>query len=348
MPSPPPAARTPAAAQSNRRRALSLVLILAALVLACGASLAYGSNPLAFSEVWEALWHRDDAPAMTSAILWEQRWPRTLVAVLAGIGFGVAGALIQALTRNPLADPGLLGVNAGAGFAIALGVGAFGLSTTTGYIWCAFIGAGLAAAGVYAISATQGAHASPATLVLAGVALGAVLTGITRFLSLTSPDTFEAIRHWSVGSVAGTSLRDALSAAPLVIAGLLLALALASSLNSLALGDDLAAALGTKVGRTRVLGIVALTLLAGSATAITGGISFVGLMIPHVVRWFVGPDQRWIIAYSALCAPVLVLAADTVGRVVARPGEIEAGIITALLGAPVLIALARRKKAGGL
>lgn len=334
------------------RRFLGLVLILGALVLACIASLAHGSNPLPYSVVWDALWHRGSGieAEQAEAIVWNQRWPRTLVAIIAGVGFGVSGALIQALTRNPLADPGILGVNAGAAFTVTVGVSALGLESASGYVWFAFLGAALTTGLVYAIGAasSRGGTAHPATLVLAGVALGAVLTGLSRFLTLINPQTFDAIRHWGVGSVAGAPLADALHVLPFVGLGLAIALALSPALNSIALGDDLAASLGTKVGRTRVLGLVALTLLAGSATALTGGIGFVGLMIPHVVRWFVGPDQRWITAYSALAAPVLVLTADTVGRVIARPGEIEAGIITALLGAPVLIALVRRRKVSGL
>jgi iron complex transport system permease protein len=189
---------------------------------------------------------------------------------------------------------------------------------------------------------------SPVTLVLAGVALGAVLSGFSTMLALLDPVTFAAVRDWGLGSIAFTTLDEALRVAPFLLAGLLLALVLASSLNSLALGDDLATALGTRVIRTRVLGVVAVTLLAGGGTALTGGIAFVGLMVPHVVRWFTGPDQRWIIAYSALAAPVLVLLADVVGRILGRPGEIEVGIVTAVIGAPVLIALVRRRNASGL
>ncbi|MGO1583629.1 MAG: FecCD family ABC transporter permease, partial [Actinomycetaceae bacterium] len=168
------------------------------------------------------------------------------------------------------------------------------------------------------------------------------------FLTLIDPDTFRSIRSWGLGSIARTDLGDTLAVLPFLAVGLGLALALSGSLNSIALGDDLATSLGARIMRTRVLGVVAVTLLAGGATALTGGISFVGLMVPHVVRWFVGPDQRWIIAYSALAAPVMVLAADVLGRVVARPGEIQVGILTAVIGAPLLIALVRRRRASGL
>lgn len=310
------------------------------------ASLAFGANPLSLAAVWDGLWQPDDSEA--SIIVWTLRIPRTLVGIITGAAFGVAGALIQALTRNPLADPGILGVNAGAGFAVTLGVGVFGLSGVTGYVWFAFIGAAAATILVYLIGAAGRGTANPITLVLAGVALAAVLGGFSTFLTLIDEDTFRSIRNWGIGSIARTSLDDTLAVAPFLAVGLGVALLLAGALNSIALGDDLAASLGTKVARTRVLGIVAVTLLAGGATALTGGIAFVGLMVPHVVRWFTGPDQRWILAYSALAAPVLVLSADVIGRVIARPGEVEVGIVTAVIGAPVLIALVRRRKVSGL
>lgn len=330
----------------HSRRAGGLLLIVAALVSAIVLSLSFGANPLPLDQVWRGLWVPDESEA--SIIIWTLRIPRTVVGILTGAAFGVAGALIQALTRNPLADPGILGVNAGAGFAVTLGVGLFGLSGVTGYIWFAFLGAAAATILVYLIGAAGLGTASPVTLVLAGVALAAVLGGFSTFLTLIDEDTFRSVRNWGLGSIARTSLDDAGSVAPFLLIGLLIALALSGALNTIALGDDLAASLGTKVARTRVLGIIAVTLLAGGATALTGGIAFVGMMVPHVVRWFTGPDQRWIIAYSALAAPVLLLIADVIGRVVARPGEIEVGIVTAVIGAPVLIALVRQRKVSGL
>ncbi|MBK1787314.1 FecCD family ABC transporter permease [Prauserella cavernicola] len=328
------------------RRTIGLGFVLAALVAAVLASLAFGANALSLGDVWQVLWDRDRSEA--AIIVWTQRWPRTIVAILVGAAFGVAGALIQALTRNPLADPGILGVNAGAGFAVTLGVGVFGLSGITGYIWFAFIGAAAATFVVYLVGSAGRGLVSPVTLVLAGVALGAVLNGFATFLTLIDPETFQSIRDWGLGSIARTSLDDTLAVVPFLVVGLVLAVLLSGALNSIALGDDLAASLGTKVVRTRVLGVLALTLLAGGATALTGGLAFVGLMVPHIVRWFVGPDQRWIIVCSALTAPVLVLTADVLGRVIARPGEVEVGILTAVIGAPVLIALVRSRKASGL
>lgn len=310
------------------------------------ASLAVGANALPVEEVWRSVWNRDDSEA--SAIVWSLRLPRTVVGLVVGAAFGVAGALIQALTRNPLADPGILGVNAGAAFAVTVGVGAFGIASIQGYIWFAFAGAASATIVVYVIGAAGSGTASPVTLVLAGVALGATLGGVASLLSLMDPETFDRLRFWGVGSIAGTGLDDTATVLPFLAVGVLIAVLIAGALNAVALGDDLAVSMGTHVYRTRVLGIVAVTLLAGGGTALTGGIAFVGLMVPHMVRWFTGPDQHWIILGSALAAPVLVLAADLLGRVVARPQELEVGIVTAVVGAPVLIALVRRRKVSGL
>ena len=330
----------------RNRRTLGLLAIIVTLAVSVIASLAFGSKPLPLTEVFGVLRHPDDSEA--SAIVWTMRIPRTIVGIVVGAAFGVAGAVIQALTRNPLADPGILGVNAGASFAVTLGVGYLGLTGITGYVWFAFAGAAAATILVYLIGSTGRGAASPITLVLAGVALAAVLSGVTQFVRLLDPETFRAVLRWGLGSIARTDLGDTALVLPFIAVGLLLAVVISGSLNSIALGDDLAASLGTRVVLTRVLGLISVTLLAGAATALTGGIAFIGLMIPHIVRWFVGPDQRWIIAYSALAAPVLVLAADAIGRVIARPGEIEVGVLTAIVGAPVLIALVRRRKASGL
>ncbi len=335
-----------ASTRQSRRRAHGLLVALAALVLAVLLSIMIGANPLPIAQVLQALSGPDGSDA--SIIVWTLRVPRTIVGILVGASFGVAGALIQALTRNPLADTGILGVNAGAGFAVTIGVGLFGLTGITGYVWFAFIGAAAATVVVYVIGSAGRGTASPAALVLAGVALGAVLGGLATLLTLLDEETFRAMRDWGLGSIAHTGMDETVSVVPFLVAGMLIAALLAGPLNLIALGDDLAASLGTKVIRIRVLGVVAVTLLAGPATALTGGIAFVGLMVPHVVRWFSGPDQRWIMLYSALVAPVLVLSADVLGRVIGRPGEVEVGIVTAVIGAPVLIALVRRRKVSAL
>lgn len=333
-------------AANNASRALVLLLCLAALVFAVMLSISIGSRNIALSVVWEAV----TAPADLDEhyVIWDLRIPRTLVAVVVGAALGIAGALIQALTRNPLADPGILGVSAGASFAVAIGVGVFSVESMSGEIWFAFVGALLATLAVYAIGSVGRGGGDPLRMVLAGVALGAVLSGLTGAMTLLNPQAFDKMRGWGAGSVVGRSLETVLPVLPFFAIGLVIALLVARPLNAVALGEDLARALGAQVVRTRVLTIVAVTLLAGGATAIAGPIGFVGLMVPHVARWIVGPDQRWIFAYTLVLAPILLLTADIFGRIIMRPAEIPVGIVTAFVGAPVLIALIRRRQASGL
>ena len=329
------------------RRALGLVAALITLVVVIAASLAIGARGMPISEVLGAFF----APTGSDdqLVVLELRLPRTVLGILVGMGLGLAGGLIQALTRNPLADPGILGVNAGASLAITIGVAFFGISSITGYIWFAFAGALVATVGVYVIgSAGRSRTVDPIRLTLAGVAVAAVLTGLTKAILLTNERAFDAFRSWDVGAIAGRDFDTITAILPFIVIGTVLALALSHSLNAVALGDDLAASLGTSVNRTRVLSILAVTLLAGAATAAAGPIGFIGLMIPHIARWIVGPDQRWILGYSVVLSPILLLASDVIGRVVMKPGELQVGVVTAFVGAPVLIALVRRKKASGL
>lgn len=328
------------------RRVLGPVVFAVVLALVTGASLSIGANTMPLASVWTGLVHPSSETA--SLIMWHERVPRTLVGVAVGCCLGVSGALIQALTRNPLADPGILGVNAGSGFAVTLGVGLFSISQLSHYMWLSFLGAAGATVIVYFIGSAGGKTARPVTLVLAGMAFGACVGAVSALLTLINPETFRAVRTWNLGSIAHAGYDEVTTVAPFMVLGLFIAYALAGKLNAIALGDDVAASLGTNVTRTRVVGLVALTLLAGSATAISGGIGFIGLMVPHVVRWWVGPDQRQIMLYSAVVAPALLLCADVGGRLLARPGEIEVGIVTAFVGAPVLIALARRSRASEL
>nr|WP_245650056.1 iron chelate uptake ABC transporter family permease subunit [Millisia brevis] len=328
------------------RRATGLTVAAAVLVTLLLASVAIGSKAISPATVLDALLHNTGQG--DAYVVWAMRIPRTAVALAVGIALGVSGALIQALTRNPLADPGILGVNAGAAFFVTLGVGVFGVTTIDGYAWFAFAGALVVTVAVYLIGSAGRAGADPLHLTLAGVALGAVLDGIVTAMILMDPRTFDQLRGWNAGSVVGRGWDVLLPVLPFLVIGVLLAVAAAGALNTIALGDDLARALGTNITRTRILVVVAVTLLAGGATAIAGPIGFVGLMVPHVARWIVGPDQRWILAYTIVLAPSLVLAADIVGRIVIRPGEFPVGIVTAFVGAPVLILLVRRRRASGL
>lgn len=334
-------------AQTTTRRSAGLVVLLAVLAVAVLFSVAVGSKDIPLSTVLEAF-RAYDLAVDEHFIVWEMRLPRTLTGLAVGAGLAVSGALIQALTRNPLADPGILGVNAGAAFFVALGVAVLGVSSVTGYVWFAFLGALVVTVGVYVIGSAGRGPADPVRLTLAGVALGAVLSGITLGMTLLDPEAFDQMRNWNAGSIAGRGYDVLLPVLPFLILGVVLAVGAASSLNAIALGDDLATSLGTRVVFTRTTVIIAVTLLAGGATAIAGPIMFVGLMVPHIARWITGPEQRWIIAYSLVMGPILVIVSDVLGRVVIRPGELPVGIVTAFVGAPVLIALIRRKKASGL
>jgi iron complex transport system permease protein len=305
-----------------------------------------GTRGIAAVDVWHHLLADDGSEQ--AYIVRQMRVPRVLLGVVVGVALGVSGALIQALTRNPLADPGILGVNAGAGLGVSIGVGFFGLTSIHGYLWFSFLGAVLVTAGVYVLGSAGRGGATPVRLTLVGVALGAVLGGISGTIALLDPDAFESMRHWAAGSLAGRGWDVLGPVLPFIAVGVLLAVGCAGALNAIALGDDLAHSLGARVPLVRALVVVAVTLLAGAATAAVGPIGFVGLMVPHVARWLIGPDQRWILAYTIVCAPVLLILADVVGRVVAPPSELEAGIVTAFIGAPVLILLARRRKLSGL
>lgn len=335
---------------TNVRFGRGLAMSLAgASLLACLslASLVLGVRPIAISTVVDALLGYDEG-LVDHIVVIDYRLPRTLLALLCGSAFGVSGALIQAVTRNPLADPGIVGVNAGAAFFVTLAIGLFGFHSIDAYLWFALIGAVLVTLAVYGLGMQGRGGPTPLRLVLAGVALSAVLGGIGSSITLINPQAFDTMRQWSIGSVAGRDLAVVTTTAPFIGIGLLIALMSARALNAVALGEDLARSLGASLVRVRILTLVAVTLLAGAATAACGPIGFIGLMVPHAVRWFTGPDQRLILPMTAIYAPVLLLSADIAGRLVLFPGELEAGVVTAFLGAPVLIVLARRKQAGGL
>lgn len=327
-------------------RVLGLLVAFVALLVLVLLSIAIGSKNISFDAVMHGLF--EPTGTDDDFVIRELRIPRTVVGIVVGASLGVAGALIQALTRNPLADPGILGVNAGAMLFVAIGVAVFGVASIQGYIWFAFAGALLVTVAVFAIGAAGRGGVEPLRLTLAGLAVGAALQGIVTALILLDSEAFNKMRTWNAGTTVGRGFDVLLPVVPFLVVGVLIALWLASSLNAVALGDDLARSLGISIGRTRVLTIIAVTLLAGTATAIAGPIGFVGLMVPHVARWITGPDQRWIVAYTLVLAPALVLAADVLGRVVMRPGELPVGVVTAFVGAPMLIVLVRRRMASGL
>lgn len=327
---------------SQPSRSAGLLVAIAALAVAVLLSLALGAKSIPLADVVRDLFHDDGSQNAT--IVHELRVPRTLLGLAVGIALGLAGALMQALTRNPLADPGLLGVNAGAAAAVVIAVGLFGISGLTGYVWFAFLGAGTAAVVVYLLAAGGRGGATPVRLALAGMAVTAALLALTQAITLLDRDAFETWRFWWVGSLAGRDGETLAGVAPFLLAGTVLALLLARPLNALALGDDAGRALGAHVHRTRLLGGIAITLLCGAATAAAGPITFIGLTIPHVARAIVGPDQRWVLAYSLVLAPLLLLVADVAGRLLVRPGELQVGIVCAFIGAPVFVLLVRRRR----
>ena len=329
------------------RRALGLVgaaiVLLGAIIL----SLALGARDVSFDAVIGALFS-PDLDNNDHVVIRDLRVPRTVIGLVAGAALAVAGAIMQGLTRNPLADPGLLGVNAGASLFVVIGITFFGVSAASGYIWFAFAGAGIATVVVYLIGAGRSGNPTPVTLTLAGTAVTAALTSVITLLLLTNLDTLNQYRFWAVGSLVGRGLDTVGTLAPFLVVGGVLAVVVARMLNVLALGEDVARGLGQNVLVARALSAAVIVILCGSATAIAGPIVFVGLVVPHIARRITGPDYRWIIAYSAVIGPALLVLADVVGRLVVRPTELEAGIVVAFIGAPAMIALVRRSKVGVL
>lgn len=331
-------------ASLSRRRTLGpLALVGVALVLSVVLSVAVGSRVLGPGVLVEAV--PDALRGLTSdpgAAVVAARLDRTVIAVVVGVAVALAGAAMQGLTRNPLADPGILGVNSGAALVVVLGIHVLGVSSPGAYVWLALLGGLLAAALVYAVSAASPGGPHPLTMVLAGAALSAGAVSVVAGILVSNQEALDSFRFWQVGSVAGRSAGMVVEVLPLLLVSLVVVLLSGPVLNATALGDDLERALGQRVQLAR--GVVALGAvgLAASAVALAGPIAFVGLVVPHLVRLVTGPDFRRVLLGSALVGPVLLLLTDTLGRVVMRPSEVQVGILTAVLGAPVLIWLIRR------
>jgi len=326
----------------NTRRAAGLATAVAALAACVLASLAIGSLDIPLGEVIAAFTAFEDTDA--HVIVRELRVPRTEVGLLVGGALGACGALMQGVTRNPLAEPGILGINAGAAFAVVIAIFLFGVTSVAGYAWFALLGAGAAALLVFALGASGRDGATPVKLALAGAVLSALLVALTSAVLVLDVRSLDEFRFWVVGSIAGRDAGVALSVAPFIGAGLVLALVAGRRLNALALGDDVARSLGQRVGRARAAAAAGFVLLAGGAVAAAGPIAFVGLTVPHAARAIVGPDYRWIVPYSVVLGAILLLASDVAGRVIARPAELEVGIVTAAIGAPAFIWLVRRPR----
>lgn len=318
--------------------------LLALLLLAVVASLALGARDIALGQVWAALVD-PVAGDNDHLVVRDLRVPRTLVGLVGGAALGVAGALMQGVTRNPIADPGLLGINSGASLAVLGAISLLRVTSVSGYLWFAFAGAALAAVVVYGAASLGVEGVTPVKLALIGAAVTATSTSVITVVLLADTQALDDYRFWQVGSLANRPLDVLTAVAPFVVVGLVLALAAGRVLDALALGDDVARGLGQDVVRGRLLVVLAVVLLCGSAVSMVGPIAFVGLAVPHLARVVVGLDHRRIVAVSALLGPVLLLGADVVGRLVVRPGELEAGLVVALVGAPVLLLVVRRSQA---
>lgn len=329
--------------RSRRALVFGLPVVAGVLFLSLLGSVRFGAAEIGTSDVVSAFVDYDGSEE--DLIIRTLRVPRALIAALVGAALAVAGAIMQGLTRNPLADPGILGIEAGAALAVVGSVFLFGASSLTAYALFAFVGGALTAVVEYVLG-TLGGGMSPMKLVVAGAAMAALLSSLTMAVLILNQRTLEEIRFWLAGSVAGRDLSLLLQVLPYVGAGLLLAFVLGRQITALTLGEDVATGLGQRTGWVKAGCAVAVVLLAGSAVAIAGPIGFVGLVIPHVVRFFVGMDYRWILPYSAFLGAVLLVCADIAARLVLRPQELPVGIMTALVGAPFFIYLARKRVKG--
>lgn len=327
--------------------ALGLLCLAVALLLVAFFSVTVGARPITLETVWTAL-TAFDPDSTDHRIIWDLRLPRTAIGLAVGAALGLSGAVLQGATRNPLADPSILGIHSGAAVFVVLGVAVFGITQLSAYVWLAFIGAGVAMLVVYAVASLGREGATPIKLALAGAAMTAAMQSVTSAILLTSPRTLDEIRFWQVGSLVGRDMDIFIQVAPFLAVGIVLALATGRMLDGLSMGEDVARSLGQNVGRSRAIAGLAAVILAGGATAAAGPIAFVGLTVPHVARAMIGPNYRWILPYSMLLAPILLLGADVIGRVIAPPGEVQVGIVTAFLGAPFFIALVRRRKLASL
>ncbi|MFE3140738.1 FecCD family ABC transporter permease [Streptomyces scopuliridis] len=317
--------------------AAAVVAVLLSVLL----SLAVGARAVAPSAVVDALLyggHSDDAE-----VIRQLRVPRTLIGLMVGAALALAGTVLQGITRNPIADPGILGISQGSSVGVVLAIAFAGVHTLSGYVWYAFAGAAVASVAVYAIASSGRGGATPVKLALGGAAINALLVSVTMGVLTTSAATLDEFRFWQVGSIAGRDAEVAGQVWPFLLLGTVLVISVARGLDALALGEDVAKGLGQNVAAVRIVGGLGATVLTGVAVAAAGPIAFIGLAVPHIARAIVGSDHRWVLPMAALIGPVMLLVSDVIGRIVFPPGEVPAGVMTALLGVPFLVALVRRK-----
>lgn len=338
---PRPTARVTAWNRNSLTKSASLLGLILIMMALCGLSIAVGTRDVSSAEIVAALQGQVDSIGEAAVAM---RIPRTILAAIAGAALGLAGAIMQGVTRNPLADPGILGVNIGASLAVVIGLAWFGMTMAHAYVWTAIFGAGLTSVFVYTIGSLGRGGATPLKLALAGAATSVALSSFTIAVVLHRNDIAGGVRSWQIGGVGGATFDTIQLVLPFLVAGLVIGLLSARKLNSLALGDDLAAGLGEKVALARATAGVAAILLCGATTAACGPIGFVGLVVPHLCRLLVGVDHRWLLPFSALSGASLLLLADVVGRLIARPSELEVGVVTAFIGAPFFIWIVRRQR----
>jgi iron complex transport system permease protein len=335
---------------ASRRRlvlAAGLGALLLLLLVTVLLGFALGARPVAPGAVVDALLHPDTSDN-DHMVVRDLRVPRTLIGLVVGAALGLAGTVMQGVTRNPVADPGLLGVNAGASLFVVVAITWLGIGSPSGFVPFAFAGAAAASALVYGIGTIGRGGAASVRLALVGAAFTAGATSLISLVLVTDLDTLNVYRFWVVGSLAGRDADLLVTLGPFLAGGLVLAFAIARDLDVLALGDEVARGLGQRLGRARAAAAVAIVLLCGSATALAGPIVFVGLVVPHVARRLTGPDHRWMLPYAMVLGAVLMIAADVIGRLVVRPGELEVGLVAAFLGAPLMIAIVRRSRIAAL
>ncbi|WP_405657725.1 FecCD family ABC transporter permease [Streptomyces sp. RK9] len=323
------------------RRAVAMTAAVVALLLAVLFSLAVGARAIAPSAVLDALLHGGHSDA--AEVIRELRVPRTVIGVMVGAALAVAGTALQGITRNPIADPGILGISQGASVGVVLAIAYAGVHTLTGYVWYAFAGAAIASVAVYAIASSGRGGATPVKLALGGAAINALLVSVTTAVLTTKASALDEFRFWQVGSLSGRDADIAARIWPFLLVGLLLVLSVARGLDALALGEDVAKGLGQKVATVRIVGGLGATVLTAVGVAAAGPIAFIGLAVPHIARAIIGSDHRWVLPLAALLGPVMLLVSDTIGRIVFPPSEVPAGVMTALIGVPFLVALVRRK-----
>ena len=329
-------------ATRNGGLAAGLGALVVLLLAVCIASITLGSRSITVLTIWDAFASYDPASAAQTVVR-EMRVPRTLLGLTAGAALGLSGAILQGVTRNPLAEPGIMGINSGAAAFIVFGIMVLGTQQLSTYIWLGFLGAAVATVMVYAVASYGREGATPVKLALAGAAVTAGFFSMTNAIVMSNLEALNELRFWQVGSLAGRYLPVFWQTLPFIVVGLVVAMASGRALNGLALGDDVAAAIGQRVRLTRLIMFGTVAVLCGAATAACGPIVFVGLMVPHLARLICGPDYRWILRYTLVLTPIVLLVADVIGRMVVAPSELQVGVVLGVIGAPVFIALVRHR-----